>query len=347
MGAAGPHPGDGGAALRQDLAAVLSGPFRRGSDLRARLRRRLILEQYRLGARFLPRLPDWLVDGGTGLLASALAMRRSEQRLIVERNLRRSSADGELSSAAALRRAVRDTFVAYGRYYIDCARLAAASPAEVEAGFTFEDYDNISDALRIGPGAILALPHVGSWEWAGVWLAQRPGVKVTAVVEPIDHPELFAWMERFRRRIGMEIVPAGPRALGALTGALNDGHVVCLLTDRDIGGGGVEVDFFGERTTLPGGAAVLARRTGSPIVGVVVRRRHGKCHADTFPPMRVSRDGRLRDVVAEATQELARLLEDMIRLDPTQWHLMQPNWPSDREALAARRSGSGATAERK
>ena len=300
-----------------------------------------MLEQYRLGARFLPHLPDRLVDGGTRLLASAVALRRSEQRLIVERNLRRTSADGAALSGDALRRAVRDTFVAYGRYYIDCARLAAASPAEVEAGFTLEGYDNISDALRTGPGAILALPHVGSWEWAGVWLAQRPGVKVTAVVEPIDHPELFAWMERFRRRIGMEIVPAGPGALGALTNALHDGHVVCLLTDRDIGGGGVEVEFFGERTTLPGGAAVLARRTGSPIVGVVVRRRNGKCHADTFPPMLVSREGRLRDVVAEATQELAHRLEGMIRLDPTQWHLMQPNWPSDREALAARRNGPG------
>ncbi|MCY3806729.1 MAG: phosphatidylinositol mannoside acyltransferase [bacterium] len=318
--------------------------MRRGSGLRARLRHRLVLEQYRLGARFLPLLPDWLVDGGTRLLAGALALRRSEQRLIVERNLRRTAPDGAAPSGAALRRAVRETFVAYGRYYVDCARLAAASPAEVDAGFTFEDYDNISDALRMGPGAILALPHVGSWEWAGVWLAQRPGTKVTAVVETIEHPELFAWMERFRRRIGMEIVPAGPGALGALTHALHDGHVVCLLTDRDIGGGGVEVEFFGETTTLPGGAAVLARRTGSPIVGVVVRRRGGKCHAKTYPPVLVSREGRLRQVVAEATQDLAHLLEDMIRPAPTQWHLMQPNWPSDREAVAALRSGSGATA---
>lgn len=311
--------------------------------LRERLARRLVLEQYRLGATFLPRLPDPLVDGGTRLLASALVLCRREQRLIVERNLRRVGVGGDGASRSAIRRAVRETFVAYGRYYIDCARLASASPTEVEAGFTFKDYDNISDALRIGPGAILALPHVGSWEWAGVWLARRPGVKVTAVVEPIDHPELFAWMERFRRRIGMEIVPAGPSALGALTKALNDGHVVCLLTDRDIGGGGVEVEFFGERTTLPGGAAVLARRTGSPIVGVVVSSRNGKCHADCMPPMVVGREGRFRDVVTETTQLLAYRLEEMIRTAPTQWHLMQPNWPSDREALAALRNGRRAT----
>ena len=311
------------------------------SGLRERLRRRLVLEQYRLGATFLPRLPDWLVDSGTRLLASTLALRRGEQRLIVERNLRRIGAvGGEGSSPGELRRAVRETFIAYGRYYIDCARLAAAGPAEVDAGFTFNNYQHISDARRTGPGAILVLPHVGSWEWAGVWLAQRPGMKVTAVVETIDHPRLFEWMGRFRRRIGMDIVAAGPDALGVLTRALNDGHVVCLLTDRDIGGGGVEVEFFGERTTLPGGAAVLARRTGSPIVGVVVSSRNGKCHAETMPPMVVSRQGRLRDVVVETTQALAHRLEEMIRTAPTQWHLMQPNWPSDRAALAALRNGA-------
>jgi len=132
-----------------------------------------VLEQYRLGARFLPHLPDRLVDGGTRLLAGTLALRRGEQRLIVQRNLRRIGTVGEESSKGELQRAVRETFVAYGRYYVDCARLAAADPAEVEAGFTFEDYQHISDARRTGPGAILVLPHVGSWEWAGVEALRR------------------------------------------------------------------------------------------------------------------------------------------------------------------------------
>lgn len=303
-----------------------------------------MLEQYRLGSILLPRLPRGPVDAAAGLLAGSLSRRDTGQRLIVERNLRRLSAGDVEPPEDDLRRAVRETYVAYGRYYVDCARLAAAGPAEVDAGFTFNNYQHISDARRAGPGAILVLPHVGSWEWAGVWLAQRPGMRVTAVVEPIDHPELFEWMGRFRRRIGMDVVPAGPGALGALTRALNDGHVVCLLADRDIGGGGVEVEFFGERTTLPGGPAVLARRTGSPIVGVVCSSRNGKCHAETMAPLEVSREGRLRDVVAATTQLLAHRLEEMIRTAPTQWHLLQPNWPSDRAALAAFREGRGATA---
>ena len=44
--------------------------------------------------------------------------------------------------------------------------------------------------------------------------------------------------------------------------ALKQNEIVCLLSDRDIGGGGVEVEFFGERTTLPGGPATLAAAHG-------------------------------------------------------------------------------------
>jgi len=45
---------------------------------------------------------------------------------------------------------------------------------------------------------------------------------------------------------------------------------VCLLCDRDLERNGVEVEFFGERTTLPAGPATLALRTGAPILPVGV-----------------------------------------------------------------------------
>ncbi|MDZ7733403.1 MAG: hypothetical protein U5R31_10070 [Acidimicrobiia bacterium] len=57
------------------------------------------------------------------------------------------------------------------------------------------------------------------------------------------------------------------------------------------------------------------------------------------PPLAVERQGRLRDDVARVTQDLARELEALIRRAPEQWHLMEPNWPSDREVLGARSRG--------
>ena len=45
--------------------------------------------------------------------------------------------------------------------------------------------------------------------------------------------------------------------------------------------------------------------------------------------MHVERRGSLRDDVARVTRDLARHFEDLIREAPEQWHLLQPNWPSD------------------
>ena len=58
---------------------------------------------------------------------------------------------------------------------------------------------------------ILALPHLGGWEWAGRWLADT-GHRVTVVVERIEPPELFDWFARLRNELGMKVVPLGPSA---------------------------------------------------------------------------------------------------------------------------------------
>ena len=102
-------------------------------------------------------------------------------------------------------------------------------------------------------GVILALPHLGGWEWAGRWLAMQ-GNRVTAIVEQIDPPELFDWFAELRNDLGMTVVALGPDAGRQVLRALGNNEIVCLLCDRDITGGGVEVEFFGETHDAPGGA---------------------------------------------------------------------------------------------
>ena len=73
-----------------------------------------------------------------------------------------------------------------------------------------------------------------------------------------------------RARLGMTVVPLGPDAGRAILRALGRNDIVCLLCDRDIGGGGVEVELFGETTRLPAGPATLAIRTGATLLPVAV-----------------------------------------------------------------------------
>ena len=157
-------------------------------------------------------------------------------------------------------------------------------------------------------------------------------------------PELYDWFVSQRRGIGLTILPLGAEAGGVLLRTLRGGGLVGLLCDRDIVGNGVEVEFFGERTTLPAGPATLALRTGATLLPTAVYGGPGRHHtAVIMPPVEAVRSGRFRADVTRLTQQVARDLETLIRRAPDQWYLFQPNWPSDHLAADPETTGAEAT----
>lgn len=286
---------------------------------------------FRVASAFASLAPSFLASGVPGLVGAPLSVAQRDRRAMVERHLRR--VDPSLRGFA-LRRAVADSFESYARYYVETLRIASRSQAAIERGFTVEGFRHIEESHAAGRGTILALPHLGGWEWAGRWLAGR-GFGVCAVAEALDNEPLFEWFTGLRASIGIEVIPLDDSAATRVGSALRENRVVCLLCDRDIPRDGrrtgVEVEFFGERTTVPSGPALFALRTGARIlpVGTYFTRRADGHHAVIRPPVAAARAGSLRDDVARASQSLVVEVEGLIRRAPSQWHLFQPNWPSD------------------
>ena len=278
---------------------------------------------YTLG-RYTPRPVAAALAGITG--AASFATMRGRREL-VGRHLDRVT-DGALSPLER-QRAIRQAFASYARYWMESCRATATTPADLDARMSFEGLENLDHGLAGGKGVIMALPHLGSWDFGGAFLASI-GYPATVVVEPVEPPELFEWFARMRRGLGLEVVPLGPAAASAVSRRLRSGGIVALVSDRDLVGNGVEVEFFGERTRLPAGPATLALRTGAALLPVAVYLRSGgRNHAVVRPAVAVERRGSLREDVTRVTQALAHELEELIRRAPEQWHLFQPNWPSD------------------
>lgn len=294
---------------------------------RSRLVDALTYGAYRGGAAFTRALPGIVADGLAGPVAFAANVGNAERRAMIARHLRR--VDPRLTGTA-LGLAVQAAFDSYSRYWIETLRLPYLSARTIRKGLTVDGYEHVTTALAGGRGLIMALPHLGGWEWAGRWLSVN-GHRLTVIVERLEPPELFEWFADLRSRLGMNVVPLGPDASKEIVSALARNEIVCLLCDRDLHRHGVEVEFFGERTTLPAGPATLALRTGAPLVavGVYFTNRYQGHHGVVRPPMRIERRGKLREDVARITQDLAHELEHLIRRAPSQWHLFQPNWPSD------------------
>ena len=285
---------------------------------------------YRAGSLLARHVPV-VAQNAVARAVGAASANSGQKRLVAARNLERAL--GRRMSSSETRRRVAKTFEWYTRYYAESFRLPSVPVTEIDRGFGFEGFGEIAAAVERGQGPILALPHLGTWEWAAWWLALVPEFKVTAVVEPLEPPELFEWFVGFRESLGMNIVPLGPDAAKTSIQALKQGQVLCLLADRDIQGNGIPVEFFGEKTTLPAGPATLALRTGSPLIPSAVYWRDNTRHAISTPPLDTTRRGKLRSDIARVTQDLARDFEYLISQAPEQWHMLSPNWPSDYELL--------------
>ena len=295
---------------------------------------------YRAGAeiaRIVPEPVGMPIACGLAELAPSVMSGRRAQ---VERNLRRIH--GPSFSGAPLRESVRATFGSYGRYFFELFRLPTYRAERIQTRFRCRGIEHVAAAVADGTGAVLALPHLGNWDFAGAWLALQ-GYTVTVVAEPVEPPELFEWFVETRARLGMRVIPLSPSAGTEVLRALADNEVVCLLADRDLTGDGIDVEFFGERTTLPGGPALTTLRGGAPLLPAgCYFRPDGRHETHILAPLATAREGRIRDDVTRVTQDLAGAFEGLIRAAPTHWHLLQPNWPSDREPHgAAALSGMG------
>jgi phosphatidylinositol dimannoside acyltransferase len=225
---------------------------------------------------------------------------------------------------------VRRGLRSYARYWQEVFRLPAKSRAQLRAGFRLYGEEMLAAAVADRTGAVIALPHGGNWDAAGAWVAANDW-PITTVAERLRPEGVYERFLAFRRGLGMEIIPAtgGDRPpVEVLTERLRAGAVVPLLADRDLSHRGVDVRFFGGRTRMPPGPALLALRTGAPLYVAHMWYEPDRPVARLDGPIEVPVDGPLDARVRELTQRIADRLAEGIARNPQDWHMLQRVWLS-------------------
>src|SRR5690606_23326468 len=206
------------------------------------------------------------------------------------------------------RRAMRS----YARYWQEAFCLPSMDVDEVCSRVDVTGIEYLDAALEEGNGAVLALPHTGNWDVAGVWLVAHFG-NFTTVVERLQPESLYERFVAYRESLGFEVVPAdGSVSFRALLRRLRENKVVCLVGDRDLNGSGVPVTVFGERARFPAGPARLALSTGAALLPVGSWFTDGGWGIRVHPRIRVSS----REEIPAATQALADIFAGDIAAHP-------------------------------
>lgn len=298
------------------------------------VRDRLTTGGYKVGWRAVKALPKPVARGLFNNAADMSFVRQGKGTRRLESNLRRVL--GPQVTELEVRRVVRAALRSYSRYWMESFRLPAMSPDQVVAATHAHNEKLFRAKLADGKGLICALPHMANWDLAGAW-AVTTGVDFTTVAERLEPADLFDKFVEYRESLGMEVLAlsGGERApFEVLAERLREGRLLALLADRDLTEAGVEVDFFGGTTKMPAGPALLAIRTGAPLMPVTLSYDDGGeigLHIHFGQIIESPATGDESKDVALMTQAVADYFAEGISRSPQDWHMLQRLWLDDLE----------------
>lgn len=155
---------------------------------------------------------------------------------------------------------------------VEGIRFPGIRKAWVDRHMELESMDEVHAELAQGHGFIVAVPHMGNWELAGIALHSQ-GVELMTLARKQKNPLMDAWINRLRMSTGVEAIDTRSRAVGDVARKLREEKkVLALLPDVRSKAGGIPVTFLDASTEVPGGAAHYARETGLPILTAEVIR---------------------------------------------------------------------------
>jgi KDO2-lipid IV(A) lauroyltransferase len=217
------------------------------------------------------------------------------------------------------REIARESWVQAAWAMLDAVRSRVWSEEELRRRVRFENLERMQQALARGRGALILTLHFGSIELAMLTLP-LVGVPLTVVGRPLPNPWIRRHMAQQRTRTGAELIEhhdVAPRILGAL----REGRAVAFLNDQYARRtGGILSPLFGARCYTAPGVALLALRSGAPVIPYYTVREQPDRHVGVLlPELELDRTGDLRRDIARGTARTNQVLEEIIRRHPEQW----------------------------
>jgi len=213
----------------------------------------------------------------------------------------------------------------YLRYWFDTFRLSTWSKNRIISTTQVIRENLLRDPIHSKQGCIVALPHAGNWDHAAAYFCST-GITLTAVVEKLKPEAIFRKFLAYRESIGIEAISHKEKTIPILTQRLQAGKLIALVADRDMSRNGVEVNFFGKTSKMPSGPAILAIKTGAPLITAYVRYTPDGIQIIFDETIKPNNSGNEEDQIKIITQSIADNFAKRIKEYPVDWHMLQRIW---------------------
>ena len=213
----------------------------------------------------------------------------------------------------------------YLRYWFDTFRLSKWSKNRIISTTQVIRENLLRDPIQSKQGCIVALPHAGNWDHAAAYFCST-GITLTAVVEKLKPEAIFKKFLAYRQSIGIEAISHKEKTIPILTQRLQAGKLIALVADRDMSRNGIEVNFFGKTSKMPSGPAILAIKTGAPLITAYVRYTPGGIEIIFDETLKPTNSESEEEQIKVITQSMADNFAKRIKENPVDWHMLQRIW---------------------
>lgn len=192
--------------------------------------------------------------------------------------------------------------------------------------FTISGEEEFHRALKKGKGVLCLTAHMGNWELLPVaaYLARFTG---GIVYRPMDTKFLDRFFKESRSRYGGVTIPTRRGAMRAIYKELKRGLPVAMLMDQNVDWfEGVFVDFFNHRACTNTGMALLALKSGAPVVPIFLLRAPKGFYGVFGPELPLIQTGDPTKDVELNTAQYNRVIELYARRFPDQWFWVHQRW---------------------
>lgn len=220
----------------------------------------------------------------------------------------------------------RECYRNLGRSFVEFSRLLRDEREYIERYIEIEGVENYIKAKEKGKGVLYLTGHCGNWELMALFQSLI-GYPVSIVARPIDNPYLNRKIEEIRTRYGNRIIEKKKAMREILRCLDNNGTVGVLLDQNVIKKEGVFVDFFGQPACTNKGVALIAQKTGAPVLPAFIHYLgNGKHCMIIGQEIELEKGGNSEMNVVSNTARFTKIIEDHIRKYPGEWLWLHRRW---------------------
>ena len=215
----------------------------------------------------------------------------------------------------------------FGEMLFEVPHLLRLNRENLDRYVVFENRENFLAAVGKGKGAFILSAHLGNWELMAAAVTLLSESKTAAVARSIDFSPADRLMGDLRSRFGAELIPKRGGMKKVLK-AVNEKKIIGILLDQSVDWyEGVFVQFLGRPACTNKGLALLALRTGAPVVpAFCVKHPDGRYRIIFEEEVNIQNTGDKTMDIEQNTALFTRIIEKYVKQYPDQWFWFHRRW---------------------